>query len=551
MLELRGSVGVVGVALLCACPEGEAIGTGLSAGSTAITSGATVVEASTGLTPTDGGSGASGASEAVTTTGMEAGTSSSGDTEGAVPLAPVNVHLVPQPGVTGTQRVNLAVPLAPGLLLGDDVPVRVRAGGDELPAVARGLAMYATDGSWRSVQVQFDVEVAGESDVEVALGEAPGGPAIAAVPVEQTLQGSDGPRVWALLPNTWMADSGVAGPMVADGEIDGALAAWASKCDAAKFGVDAFMAEKDNPDAWLHDRGTALYRGYVRRGDLASLRSAYLETSMYMAGLTGSGATTQVGLMGKGSDAKFYYAQNLALHYLLTGDDRFRERAEDVAEAMSVLWVSPGYAGGKDFWTERHAGFALLAYVWALIVTDDQHGEFEGLARAAVAAYVDVQETYPKGYKDPDARCFAHSADAAIEDYGYFGCSPWFSAVLAEALEQYATELGGIEADEARTSIVKLGRSLARDGRDNTGKPFFWMGVNDGEGEVDGFEQHWGESAYVVAMAWHLDGRGDAGLREAADALVAGFAGKANVPHLRSFTWQCRSAAATPWFLRP
>lgn len=554
MLEQRRSIWVAGtvLGLVCACPDGggaTASGGGFSAAGSGVVTGPATDGATTGDATTTTGD-ATTTTTGDATTGGDVIPTTSGETDTGEPtLAPVTVRLVPQPGVAGVQRVNLAVPLAPGQLVGD-AQVKVTSGGAEVRAVARGLATHP-DGSWRSVQVQFELEVAGELDVEVAVGEAPGEPTIALVAVEETLSAAGGPNVWALLPGPWLAQSGVAGPIVADSEVMGELAAWAKLCDPAKFGVDAFMAEKDDPDAWLHDRGTALYRGYARRGDLESLRSAYLETTLYFDGLTGAGPTTQIGLMDKVGDVKFYYAQNLALHYLLTGDDRFRERAEDIAETMSVLWVSPGYAGGADFWTERHAGFALLAYVWAMIVTDDQADEFAQHARTAAQAYLDVQETYPEGYDDPDARCFAHSAEAHAEDWGYWGCSPWFSAVLADALDQYATEIGGEEAEAARTSIVKLGRSIARDGLDGSGKPFFWMGVGDGKGEIDPTNQHWGESAYIVAMAWHHAGRSDEALRLAADALVAGMAGKATMPHARSFTWQCRSAAATPWFLMP
>ena len=91
---------------------------------------------------------------------------------------------------------------------------------------------------------------------------------------------------------------------------------------------------------------------------------------------------------------------------------------------------------------------------------------------------------------------------------------------------------------------------LARDGRDGTGKPFYFMGVGTSSDEVDGFDEHWGESAYVIAMAWHLDGRSDASLRTAADELVAGFGDNGTAPHVRSFNCQCRSAVAAPWFMR-
>src|SRR6185295_6527167 len=129
------------------------------------------------------------------------------------------------------------------------------------------------------------------------------------------------------------------------------------------------------------------------------------------------------------NDVKYAYSQNLALHYLLTGDDRYRESAEGIALGMSELWADPGYAGGSDFWTERHAGFSLLAYVWAMIVSDDQSAAFRQLADEAVDAYLSMQSTYPAGYTDPDARCFAHTADAHGESGAYFGCSPWMSAI--------------------------------------------------------------------------------------------------------------------------
>jgi hypothetical protein len=461
----------------------------------------------------------------------------------------VTVHLVPQAGVSGMQRINFAVPLAPGELA-EATAVTVRHEASELPTALRGLARHP-DGSWRSVQVQVDLEVAGETDLEVEVGTAPSAGSLAEVPVADTLvDDATGPRVWALLPAQWLSASGVAGPLGTEEEAGGtAGAAWANLCDYETWGHDAFIGQMGQADVWLYDRGTIHYRGHARRGDLSTLRSAYLETTIYRNGLSGAGADTEIGVPGKVGDAKYYYSQNLALHYLLTGDDRFRESAEDVAEAYAALWSDPGYAGGDDFWTERHAGFALLAYVWAMIVSDDQAEQFRGLADEAVTAYIDVQETYPVGYADTEARCFAHSDVAAGEDFGFVGCSPWLSAILADGLDQYATESPGAPAMSARTSLVKLGRIVARDGLDPGGKPFYWMNVGNTDGAVDDYDEHWGESAYVVAMAYHHDGAADPELAMTAEALITGLADFAEVPHMRSFNWQCRSAVATPYLL--
>jgi hypothetical protein len=468
------------------------------------------------------------------------------------PSMSVEVTLEPSAGVTGTQRVNFAVPFARGWLTDADA-ITVRAGGAELPAARRALASHP-DGSVRSVQLQVETAVSPGTVLEVAIGESPTTTALALVPVSSTLQPADGtlgPRVWARLPAEWLAASGVAGPEIPEADVAGtALDAWGDVCDYANHTVTDFLAQMASRDVWLFDRGTAMYRGYVRRGDRMTLESAYRETAIYRAGLTGTGAATRIGVPGAADDLKYHYTQNLAIHYLLTGDDRFREAAEDVAIRVEDLWSSPGYAGGADFWTERHAGFGLLAYVWAAIVSDDRAGEFRTAADAAVEAYLAMQGQYPPGYDDAGARCFAHQADAHGEGYGTWGCSPWMSAILADGLDQYATERGGAEAAAARASIVQLGRVLARDGREPGGRPYYWMGLGSTADVADDYDEHWGESVYVIGMAWFLDGKGDAALRAAADSLLDGLAADGESGHLRSFNWQCRSAVGAAYYLR-
>jgi hypothetical protein len=546
MVHRRGTVVLLGLASLIAllggaCDSesdgGDAAGNpgagGAGSGAGTGTGGAT--------TGTGGGGGAGGG-----------GTGGSG---GSLP-SNVTVHLVPQAGVSGVERVNFAVPLVPGQLQSAD-DVRVLQGGTEIATARRGLAQFA-DGSFRSVQLQADVMIAGETDLEVQFGAPAGAGDLTLDPVESTLEpasGEQGPRVWALLPAAWLSSSGVAGQQRPEADVEGTpLAAWTLVCDYSAYDTAAFLADgaADTRAVWLYDRGTTMYRGYARRGDLVTLESAYRESSMYRNLITGTGTSARNGLPeGAGSDPKYTYAQNLAIHYLLTGDDRFRDSAEDMALGMSELWPDPGYAGGADMWTERNAGFALLAYTWALIVTDDKTGELRALADEAANATIDVQETYPVGYDDPDARCFAHHGDAHDPDEGnpYFGCSPWMSAILADALDAYASASDAPAAEKARASIVKLGRILAREGRDTNDIPYYWMGVDDPNDAPDEFTEHIGESAYVIAMAWHHAGGADDALKQAADVLVAKFGSDASAPHVRSFNWQCRSAVGTAFYL--
>jgi hypothetical protein len=464
----------------------------------------------------------------------------------------VDVTLTPAAGVGGVQRVNFAVPLAQGRLR-DDGRVRVLGGGIELPAARRALARYP-DGSVRSVQIQVETAVEKGQILEVRLGEAPRTPPLALADVSTTLVAADGalgPRVWARLPAAWLSASGVAGPQIAEARTADALRAGFDRvCDYANHTIEAFLPAAGRRDVWLYDRGTVMYRGHARRGDRLTLESAYRETAIYRNGITGAGAEARIGVPTAIDDLKYHYAQNLAIHYLLTGDDRFRESAEAIAERVAALWTSPGYDGGTDFWTERNAGFALLAYVWAGIVTDDRAARLRELADAAVDAYLEVQRRYPPDWTDAEARCFAHQAAAHDEPYGTWGCSPWMSAILADALDAYATERGGDRAAAARASIVKLGKLLAAEGRDESGRPYYWIGVGSAADVPDEHEEHWGDSAYVIAMAWHWSGRTDASLGRAAMVLIHGLATRGTSPHMRSFNWQCRSAVATPFYLQ-
>jgi hypothetical protein len=464
------------------------------------------------------------------------------------------VTLTPQAGVTGVQRINFAVPLPAGTL-GSADQIRVSlAGGAELATARRALASWP-DGSLRSVQLQVDVDVGTTSALDVQVGSAAGAGSLTRAAVEDTLvtaDGLSGPRVWVRLPSAWLAPSGVVGPALPEADTPSTLNAWLTQCDYAAWGASAFWPNQATASYWLFDRPTALYLGYAITGDLSPLQSAYREVSLYRDGITGTGSATRIGVPGVAEDLKYHYSQGMAIHYLLTGDDRFREAAENVAVRVHDMWTDPGYAGGSDFWTERHAGFALLAYEWAAAVSDDRASTFTGWSDVAVPAYLAMQEDATHAW-ETDARCFAHSAAAHGESFGYWGCSPWMSAILADGLETYARRVGGTRAADARNGLVRLGKMIARHGRETTGygKPYYWMGAGVNQDEVDDYQEHWGESAYVVGLAWYWSGRSDAALHTAAMDLVNGFATLGEVGQVRSFNWQCRSAPMAPWFLKP
>jgi hypothetical protein len=463
-----------------------------------------------------------------------------------------DVTLVPEPGITGMQRVNFAIPFARGQLAFAST-IRILAGTVELPAARQPLARHA-DGSLRSVQVQVDIDVAATPTLTIELG-APGADGPTLVPVTSTLTGTGNnvrPRVWVLLPSTVLAASEVAGPIATAASVAGTtLDAWDKLCDYDRWDTAAFLVNASSSrDVWLFDRVTAMYRGYAITGRLSPLRSAYREAEIYRAGMTiSNGVATGIAVPNASTDLKYYYSQGMALHYLLTGDERFREAAEAVSARVVTMW-NPNYDGGDRFWTERHAGFALLAHEWAALVTDDKADVIEARAEAAVTAFLNVQNTYPASYTDPNARCFAHRASAHGESYGNIGCSPWMSAILADALDAHARRVGGTRATVVRTSLAQLGRIIARDGRDSSGRPYYWMAVGSTGHQTDSYNEHWGEAAYLTALAWDATGKTEPALEAATTSLINGLRTRGVAGHVRSFNWQCRSAVMAPAFVQ-
>src|SRR5687767_8819724 len=83
--------------------------------------------------------------------------------------ASVQVRIVPRSGVSGTQRINLAVPSPKGLV-SNPANVRVLQNGVEVRSARRGLSKFS-DGTFRSVPVQLDLAVSGQSTLDVRLGE--------------------------------------------------------------------------------------------------------------------------------------------------------------------------------------------------------------------------------------------------------------------------------------------------------------------------------------------------------------------------------------------
>ena len=174
----------------------------------------------------------------------------------------VEVALSPQPGISGVERINFGLPLPPGGL--SNLALRIRAGGVELSSGRRGLGTWP-DGSWRAVQIQVEHDTAA-GPLTVELGASPNLPDLPLVPVSDTLIAETVggvsftvPRVWAVLPASWLSASGVLGRLVPESASQLAPAsAWARHCDYTQWNTVAFLnaGAQSAREYWLYDRGT-------------------------------------------------------------------------------------------------------------------------------------------------------------------------------------------------------------------------------------------------------------------------------------------------------
>jgi hypothetical protein len=148
-------------------------------------------------------------------------------------------------GASGVTRVNFALPLTEGTL-SDASLVAVSVAGSEVSRASRGLGAFP-DGSFRSVQLQIEIDPASTTTATITIGAAPTAAELTLSPVEDTLvdpDGESGPRVYTLIPAAWLSASGFAGPLVPEADVAGTdLDAWSSLCDYDSFDTAAFIAD--------------------------------------------------------------------------------------------------------------------------------------------------------------------------------------------------------------------------------------------------------------------------------------------------------------------
>jgi len=180
-------------------------------------------------------------------------------------------------------------------------------------------------------------------------------------------------------------------------------------------------------EPWLFQRALTLFNMYIRSGDVAWLRHAHRAAQFYGRHIDAQGSFD----LAPG-DLKYAYGSALWLDLMLTGDTRQLPRVTRVA-TLGQGWNAV-YTANTGFWTERHQTYALLAALVAWEATGD--------AAHATRARLVASETARQA-RQPVAGwavegCILHRQDAHEGD-GVTDpiCSPWMSALLAEAMFRY------------------------------------------------------------------------------------------------------------------
>jgi hypothetical protein len=392
------------------------------------------------------------------------------------------VTLYPGASVSpGESRVvSFGLPFPRGVLA-DASAVRVLdEGGTELPLAARELATWwAVDNlsaSVRAVLIQTEVAVDVGTTLSIEYGSVTSAVELSnpptptadwvAIAVEErpdeyaAVAGVMEPAVYATLPAEWLSRCAFRGTV----EPVGTTAAWGWYDEAQlAFGRTAvndvdprvtasnLIQYETTPSPWLYDRTMSLYSAYLRTGDVYWLRRGHRSAQFYRAHLTSEGYFDL-----KANDLKYSFGQSLLTDMLLTGDESAAAHIEAVAEA-GASW-DPQYTFSRGFWTERNQTYALLAALSAWEMT----GETTHLdrVREIVTASIDVQRNPPQGWTRDG--CVLHTGTAASEGGGTTPvCSPWMSALLAEAIWRYYQLTQDTEALEFLAELGHYVRDLA------------------------------------------------------------------------------------------
>jgi hypothetical protein len=464
-------------------------------------------------------------------------------TEGQVA---VTLHPGPSVAIDSPVVVSFGAPFPPGALADGGLIAARDASGGELPVHSEALLPWrawpgtSMTESIRSAMVSVEVTFASREPmtIQLAYGAAPAAALAApADPRADWVAVTDGeypagtvrePAVYATFPVDWLSASLIRSRTTGVGADDGV--AW---LDEAMVGF-AHTAVNDVPDSvlellnytsdaepWLFDRTMTLFGVYLRTGDVKWLRHAHRSAQFYV-GMVGADGYFSL----KPEDLKYSYGRSLVTDYLFTGDPQLLDAVDRIA-AAGRAW-DPTYDLETNFWTERHQTYALLAALAAWEATGEaQHANrVTRIAEVSFALAADPVGSWP------DNDCMLHGMTAHEGAGGDVPvCSPWMSALFADAMFQYYIQSRDRAALEFLAGLGRFVRDhglyAGGEGLDYT-MPWYLssseMQFSD-EGPWGDIEHTCDVGALVARAAWadaQIEGGESEALRAVADDLLTG-----------------------------
>ncbi len=470
------------------------------------------------------------------------------------PADHVVVSLRPQIERPGWQVVSFGLPFGTGWLHEDSLIRVIGSGGDEIAAAARTLALWGIDGKKgtpRSVLVQFAMDFGTGGAREVTIRwDKPRTRHMNLVPVAETevvkhVKTADPervldydyhcPKVLVVLPAEWLCASLIAWQQVPAAQNQ--VAPWYDEHYRKSFPGSRINNSGRDFSLHLFDRTATYVKAYARLGEEEQLLTALQAGDFYLERLDADGWFD----LKPQHDVKYTFSEGPALLYLLTGDERHLAAVMRALKAWET-WTQIDYAG-TGFWTERHHGFGMLAYLHAYEIT----GELRYLEKATryfEAAY-SLQVEPP--HDGPATGAWLHTGESHSEGEGWVA-SPWMSAFLTDAVWKYWMLTGDARAPASLAMCAKFMAEHAI----SPDSPYLhylatWPGL--GKGVPSSGPAHNMAGIYFLAMGYYLSGGEDKSLLAKMDRLRAPLMeSDANVPG-RQFTWRFRESSALVWML--
>jgi imidazolonepropionase-like amidohydrolase len=362
------------------------------------------------------------------------------------------------------------------------------------------------------------------------------------IPVEQTqiIKKEEGydfhcPKVLAILPAKHLCASAVAWQQVPAAENQ--AAAWFDQHLSEQFPGSLKHIASKAVEAHLYDRPATYAKIYGRYGEEKYLLAALQSNEFYIQHLGPDGFFKL-----KPGDFKYIYSEGSALMYMLTGDERFRD-AVNLGLVGWSKWKRIEYTG-KDFWTERHAGTGLAAYLHAYELSGDPAQL--AMARRYFEAVLSLQ-VHPLDGKPSDG-AWLHTADSHGDGNGWTS-SAWMSALLMDSI----WKLWQVSGDErCPMSLAMYSKFAQKNAITPDGKGVYYMVNSPGRGKSEDPESppHNMEACYVLAMGYYLSGGSDESLLASIEKLWPPLMNDgANAPG-RKFNWRFRETSMLVWFLQ-